>query len=181
MLTLLIEGDEYWDDENERFCYPDTIALQFEHSLVSLSKWEAEHHKIFLTPSEKTAEEAFSYVRHMLLTPDVSEDVLNRMTPENFSEIEKYIENPMTGTTFSDVLPNTSRTSERLSSELIYYWMNQCQIPKECEHWHLNRLFTLIRIHQTKAQKPKKVSRHTRAAQMAELNAARKAQMGTSG
>lgn len=181
MLTIKIQGDEMWDDEAERFVYTDDVVLQFEHSLVSLSKWESRFHKLFLTKEPKTDEEMQGYVEAMLITPVESFDILNRLNEEQVRSLDAYINNPMTGSTISELHQNASRTSERLSSELIYFWMSQYSIDIECQNWHLNRLFTLIKIHHAKSQKPQKVNKQTRIQQMAELNAQRKAQMGTKG
>lgn len=181
MLTITIQGDELWDDEAEVFKYTESSVLQFEHSLVSLSKWEAKYHKRFLSDVKKSEDEMFGYIRAMLMTPDVSDEVLERLTVENCQEIDDYINDSMTGSTVTELTQNRSRNSEQISSELIYFWMSQYQIDKECETWHLNRLFTLIKIHHAKTEKPKKMSKTSRAQQMAELNAQRKAQMGTSG
>ena len=181
MLTITIPGEELWDEESESFRYAEGTVLEFEHSLVSLSKWEAKYHKLFLVPDEKTEEETFGYIKAMLLTPNVSDETLLSMSPENFKAIDEYINDPMTGTTVTNVVQNKNRSSERLSSELLYYWMSQCQIDISCERWHLNRLIMLIKVHSAKAQKPQKVSKQTQAQSMAELNAMRKAKMGTSG
>lgn len=181
MLTITILGDELWDEDAERFYYTDSVVLQFEHSLVSLSKWESEFHKLFLVKDKKTEEEMFGYIRAMLLTPDVSLEVLNRLTAEQVKQIDDYVNDPMTGTTISQLPQNQSRTSERISSELIYFWMSQCKIDIACENWHLNRLFTLIKIHHAKQQKPQKMSGQAQRQKMAELNAQRRAQMGSKG
>jgi hypothetical protein len=181
VLTITIEGDELWDDENEVFTYTDSVVLQFEHSLVSLSKWEARFHKLFLGNEPKTDEEMFGYVEEMLLTPNVESSVLNKLTEEHVRALDAYLNDPMTATTLSNMPPTNSRTSERISSELIYFWMSQYQINKECENWHLNRLFTLIKVHYVKTQKPQKMPRQKNVQSMAELNAARKKQLGTTG
>jgi hypothetical protein len=55
------------------------------------------------------------------------------------------------------------------------------QIPMECERWHLNRLFTLIRICEIKQGKKKKMSRTEAAAQQRQLNAERRAALGSKG
>ena len=94
--------------------------------------------------------------------------------------LDAYINDPMTGTVIAD-LPKQGGSSERISAELVYYWMNEYKIPYEAREWHLNQLFTLIKIHYVKTQKPKKMSQASRAQQMAEANARRKAQLGTSG
>ena len=86
----------------------------------------------------------------------------------------------MTATWFSDQ-PGAPASREVITSELIYYWMTVFNIPFECETWHLNRLFTLIRICNIKQAKPKKMSRAEIAARNRELNAQRKEQLGTKG
>lgn len=181
MLSIVVLGEEFWDEDLEQFCYPESVTLEFEHSLVSLSKWEAKFHKLFLTPDKKTEEEMVGYVRAMLLTPNVSDDTLNMMSEDNIQALEAYINDPMTGTTFSNLPTPKGQSSERLSTELIYYWMSEFGVPIDAKHWHLNQLFTLIKVHHTKKQKPQKMSQAARARQMAELNAARKAKLGTSG
>ena len=77
MLKLIIQGEELWDDEAELFTYGESTTLEFEHSLVSLSKWEAKLHKRFLTKDKKSEIEMYEYIRAMLLTPDVSDEVLS--------------------------------------------------------------------------------------------------------
>lgn len=181
MLTITIQGDELWDDDAEVFRYTEGQVLEFEHSLVSLSKWEAKFHSLFLTPEKKTEEEMFGYVKAMLLTPGVPDEVLESLTEEHVRAIDEYINDPMTGSIVSQLPHNTPQSSERISSELIYFWMSQYQIDKDCESWHLNRLFTLIKIHYAKSQKPQKMSKNARIQQMAELNAQRKKALGTSG
>jgi SOS response regulatory protein OraA/RecX len=181
VLTITIPGDELWDEENQVFTYTDPIVLEFEHSLVSLSKWEAKFHKLFLTQDKKTEEEMVGYLKAMLMTPDVPDEVLNRMTEENILAIDAYINDPMTGSTISELPQRGPRSSERLSSELIYFWMSQFGIDTSAEDWHLNRLFTLIKIHHAKSQKQQKQPRQKTVQTMAEINAARKAKLGTKG
>lgn len=180
MLTITIQGDELWDDEAEVFRYTESSVLEFEHSLVSLSKWEAKYKKLFLTKDPKTEEEMLGYIQAMLVTPNIPDEVLLTLTEDDIRRIDEYINDPMTGTTIAE-MPNQSRSSEQISSELIYFWMSQYQIDKDCENWHLNRLFTLIKIHHAKSQKPQKMSRQKQVQSMAEINAARKAKLGTSG
>jgi hypothetical protein len=86
----------------------------------------------------------------------------------------------MTATWFSDA-PGAPQSREVITSELIYYWMTVFNIPFECQHWHLNRLFTLIRICNVKQAKPKKMSWAETARRNRELNSQRKAQLGSKG
>ena len=181
MLTIKLQGTEFWDEEDEVFRYSEETTLQFEHSLFAVSNWEARFHKLFLTKEEKTEEEMAGYIECMLQTPIEDLSILNRLSPNDLEKLSDYINDPMTGTTIHNMPESGTRSSERISSELVYYWMSQYQIDMSCEHWHLNRLFTLIRVHHAKSQKPKKMSNQKNIQTMAEMNAARKAKLGTSG
>ena len=179
MLRLTVPSTEYFDEEQSEFIdFPQT-ELELEHSLVSLSKWESLHEKPFLDKADKTDAEVRSYVEAMILTPEFPPNVVQFFTAENFNEVKAYIDAKMTATWFSDRPTPPSR--EIITSELIYYWMIAFNIPMECQHWHLNRLLTLVRVCNIKSQTPKKMSKTDIAARNRELNARRKAQFGTRG
>lgn len=180
MLTITVGVTEVYNEETESFETRGGFELQLEHSLVSVSKWESIHEIAFLAPKEKTPEQNASYIECMLLTKNPPENFLGQLSKKNFEEIQIYIDSKMTATYFSELTPETRR-QETITSELIYYWMTTFQIPFECELWHLNRLFTLIRICGLKQQKPKKMSRAAMAQRNRELNAKRKAELGTKG
>jgi hypothetical protein len=180
MLTLLVEGDEYYNEETQEFETQESFVLEFEHSLVSLSKWESKHNKAFLNNRSKTREEIMSYIECMILTPVYPEGIVNRFTNANLETINEYIESKQTATSFGEMPQRKGRT-EVITSELIYYWMVAFTIPFECERWHLNRLFALIRICNIKNTKPKKMSRSEVARRNRDLNERRKAELGTSG
>jgi hypothetical protein len=180
MLTITVGTTKSFDDDEQKFVEVGGFELQLEHSLVSLSKWESEHEKPFLGKGDKTREEVLDYIRCMLLTENPPGDFLERLSKENLDAINVYIDRKMTATWFSEQ-PGAPRTREVITSELVYYWMTIFNIPFECESWHLNRLFTLIRICNVKSAKPKKMNRAEVAARNKELNAQRKAQLGTRG
>ena len=180
MLTITVPGEEFFDEESGEFLTKGDIKLDFEHSLLSLSKWELQYERPFLKEDEKTSEELFDYIKGMCLTPEVPSEVFERMTEQNFKDINAYIGKKATGTTFNDSKTPTNR-SETISSELIYYWLVQMQIPFSVETWHLNRVITLIRIANVKAEKPKKLSKGELAAQRRKLNEERRRQYGTTG
>ena len=180
MLTITIDGMEYFDDETEMFSYPEQMVLSFEHSLVSLSKWESEFQKPFLGTTEKTAEEVVSYICHMLLTPEIDKKVIYELEQKDLDKITDYIESPESATTFGTMPKQTGR-GETITSELIYYWMVTFTIPFDCETWHLNRLFSLIKICNLKNQPSKKRPRQEIAAENRRLNEERKKQLETKG
>lgn len=180
MLKLIIQTNEMFDEVTETFIDSDEVVLYLEHSLLSLSKWESEHEKPFLGPGEKTPEEILSYIKAMIITPDYSEEILNKFNRTTFLKINDYIDSKQSATTFGE-MPKVTGRREVITSELIYYWMVAFNIPFECEKWHLNRLFSLIRICNVKQSKPKKMSRSELAERNRHLNAQRKASLGTRG
>jgi hypothetical protein len=180
MLTIVVPGVEMFSNTAQEFSTQGDVVLELEHSLVSLSKWESKHEKPFLGKEDKSSEEVLDYIKAMTLTPEVPEDVWQKLNEDNITAINNYIDAKMSATWFSDIQPRAANR-EMITAELIYYWMIAYQIPFECETWHLNRLFTLIRVCSIKQAKPKKMSRTEMAARNRELNAQRRASLNTRG
>lgn len=174
MLTITVQiSPDYWDEKNEVFVDAKTTKLQLEHSLVSISKWEQKWHKPFLSKKEKTYDEIIDYIKDMTLTQNVKPEVYNCLSTENIKEIDEYINDPMTATTFSNAKQQKGNR-ETVTSELIYYWMIQLNIPFECRKWHLNTLLTLIEVCNVKNSPPKKMSKKDLYRHHAAVNAARR-------
>lgn len=180
MLTILIEGGELWDEKKQEFFYLKDQTLQLEHSLVSLSKWESKWCKSFFLKEEKTREETIDYIKCMTITQNVKPEVYLNLTEPIIQQVTDYINAPMTATVFSDNTVN-GRSREKVTSELIYYWMIALNIPFECQKWHLNRLITLIKVCNIKNTPPKKMSKGEIMRRNSELNAARKKRLHTKG
>jgi hypothetical protein len=180
MLKLFIEGTEYYNEETETFETVGSFELELEHSLFSMSKWESKFQKPFLNNNEKTIAEILGYIEAMILNPIYPEDIVNRLTQKNIERINEYIESKESATTFGE-MPERKGRGEVITSELIYYWMVAFNIPFECERWHLNRLFALVRICNIKNSKQKKMSKSEIAMRNRELNEQRKAQFQTRG
>ena len=175
-LKITIPEREYYNELTGEFGHTKKQTLVLEHSLVSVSKWESKWCKSFLTRNEKdklTPEELLDYVKCMTLTQNVDPKVYDYLTRQNYEEIGKYINAPMTATTFHG--KGEKRNPHIITSEEIYYWMISLGIPFECQKWHLNRLLTLIRICNIKNSSDKKMSKSEVMASNAMLNAQRRA------
>lgn len=182
MLTLKVPiGIELYDEKTEQFVNSEEFTLELEHSLASLSKWESREEKPFLGKEQKTPEETFSYLRDMVVTPHVPEEVFECLTPENMEAINEYINAKMTATWFSDLGGQRRGAPEIITSELLYYMLVTYRIPFETQHWHLNRLITLIRVCNEKNKPSKKMPRQTAMQRQRDINAARRAKHGTRG
>lgn len=180
MLTLTITlVDEFYNEEKGEFVPPVTLELELEHSLISLSKWESKHEKPFLGKEPKTTEEVLSYIECMIITPVFPENIVQRFSTKNFEEVNDYIDAKMTATWGTETKGKS--TTEQITSELIYYWLTSYQIPWEAENWHLNRLFTLIKVFNKKNTPPEKRSRSDMLAERARINAERRAKYNTTG
>lgn len=180
MLKITIPANELWDEKRQEFISTKTQDLQLEHSLVSISKWEAKWQKPFFSRTGQTREEFLDYVRCMTVTQNVDHNVYYAMPPLVLDEIRRYIDAPMTATTIRENAGRKNRR-EQITSELVYYWMISLNIPMECQKWHFNRLMTLIRVCSVKTSPPKKRSQSEILRENAALNAARRKQWGTKG
>jgi len=179
LLTITVPLAEVFNDETQMFEVGESFDLDLEHSLASVSKWEQFFEKPFLS-SEKTAEETFVYITMMVCTPQVPPVVFSKLSAENFEEINRYINAKMTATWFREE-QNQRPSREIITAEVIYHWMIHYNIWLEAEHWHLNKLLTLIRVCTEKAKPPKKTNRRQQIAERQRLNAERLAKNGGRG
>lgn len=175
MLEIVIKGDEFYNYETEEFVYKNSVAVQLEHSLSAVSKWEAKHKIAFLGKVEKTPEQILDYYRCMAITPDVPEGIWYKIDEKNIKDIQDYIEDPHTATA---ILARPGQKSQDVpTSDLIYYWMFSLEIPLEAEKWHLNKLFALIKVFDAKNNQSK-VDPKSAAQQRAAINAANRQKLG---
>ena len=181
MLKITIPPAELYNEEKNEFRYTKETTLQLEHSLVSVSKWEAKYKKSFINTKERTPQESLYYIKCMTITQNVPDEVYAGLTQEIVDTINKYIDDPMTATTFSKQQQGKGPGKEIITSELIYYWMISLQIPLECQKWHLNRLLTLINVCNIKNTPSKEMSKSELYSRNKALNAARKARYHTHG
>ena len=183
MHVLTIPATEMWNETTCEFVNIPETTIRIEHSLVSISKWEEKWHKAFLGKKEKTNEEIVDYIRCMTLTQNVNPVVYEAMPQSVIDEAIAYMEDSHSATTLMEQ-KGGKKNKDTPTSELIYYWMIESEIPFTCEKWHLNRLLNLIKICGVKraASSGKKTrSSEEIAKDYARINAANKAKFKTRG
>lgn len=182
MLQIVVPASEQYDSKNNLFYNTNEQTLLLEHSLISLSKWEAKYKRSFLNSGPQNVDEILFYIKCMTINKNVDDLVYNALNKENIEKITDYIDDPMTATTFYD-FSNTKgrRKQEIVTAEVIYSWMIILQIPIEFEKWHINRLLTLIRVVNIKSQPDQKMSKAETAAMYRKLNAQRRKARHTKG
>jgi hypothetical protein len=116
----------------------------------------------------------------MVLTPDINDEVFGWLTTEDYATIEAYINSSETATTFPPGPPDKGPV-ERVTAELVYYWMTAFRIDWQAQYWHLNKLLTLIRVCNVKSSPPKKRSPEELARWYREENARRLKASGKAG
>lgn len=192
MIDVVIPASEKWDPVTDKFKSLDKdYKLTLEHSLISVSKWEQRWHKPFMSDKDKSYEETIDYIKCMTITQGVP-DVVYEMMPDNvITQINEYITDSATATTFYDSRAESSvgasKRKEVITAEIVYYWMIELSIPVEiCQKWHFNRLMTLIRVINIKHEerdpnKKHKMSKRDILAHNAQVNAARRKAMRSKG
>lgn len=176
MLELPIKGREMFDENTFEFKQFKDTTLKLEHSLVSVSKWEEEYKKPFLTEQSKTRDETLFYIKCMTINNNVGKEIYNLITDEDILKVNDYIAEQRTATWFNDSGNEHDISGEQTTSELIYYWMLVYKIPQEYQKWHLSRLMTLIKICNIKNSPSKKMSENETLQMYKELNKQRRNQ-----
>lgn len=184
MLKIVIPGAELFNDDTNEFIQTQDRVIMLEHSLVSISKWEAKWKKPFIG-SDKTDEEVLDYVKHMTITQNVPSHVYTSLSQENIKEINDYIDDDMTATTFLEDgdsrVTYGKKQKDVITSEVIYYQLMSHNIDIKCEKWHIKRLLTLIRVFNEMNSDKKPLTEAQILARNKKLNDERKAKMKTKG
>lgn len=178
---VIPDADDLFDEETGTFISIKGQTLVIEHSLLSISKWEAKWKKPFLSAENKSIEEIIDYIKCMTINA-VDPRIYDYLPQSVYEEINQYIEDPMTATTFSNYGKNLRNGKQEIvTSEVIYYDMISYGIPYEFEKWHINRLITLLHVFSVKNGGTKKMSRSESASMQRALNEQRLSKYGKKG
>lgn len=156
------------------------VVLKFEHSLLSLSKWESRTKKPFMTREQKSPEEYIEYFQDMLVSPEGQPDLVYLLGPKELESIRDYINESRTASSVPE--QKAEYNPETITSELVYYWLVGLRIPfHPVETWHLSRLMMLIQITSFKQAPPKKQKSADVMKDWARINEERLKKFGTTG
>jgi len=181
MLEIYIpEGNEFFDSKTNEFVSVDSTTVKMEHSLISVSKWEAIWKKPYLPVKGKIEgvngpKQELSYIECMIIGK-VAPLVPKVLMTGYKSVIWAYIADEQSATTINR-RGRTAPNREIITSEVIYYWMTKYNVPFECDKWHFNRLLKLLEVCGIKETPAKKnrVSRREAINEIYRLNAQRRA------
>lgn len=191
-MKITIPETEYFNDDLQEFVTEPAITVDLEHSLYTISEWESIWKKPFSTDDgQHTNGEMISYIK-IMSKGELDDNAISRLTQYELSRIKEYILDKATATVINDSRKNNQQvhgkpTKDVITSEIIYFQMIHFGIPFECQHWHLNRLLTLIRVCGIKeaelngGKKAGSISTNSILKSNAELNKARRMAMNTSG
>lgn len=171
MLEVFIPTTESFDETTSRFITTGGVILHFEHSLLSLAKWESKYCKPFLDNNKRTPEEMMDYFRMMCLD-EFDEEYWSK---ELIEKLTNYLKFKPTATRLNNA-DNDSNSRRIMTSELIYAYMVSANIPFSCEEWNLHRLFYLLGTINALNTKPKKMSQEEAIRLQYEINQKRLAQ-----
>lgn len=180
--TICVPKMKLWDESREQFISIPETTFKIEHSLVSISKWEAIWKKQFLN-KEHSSKELVSYIECMCITQNIPSYLFSCLPQAAIREITEYISDPMSATT---ITPMPARGPKGApppppTSEVLYFYMFSYNIPKECEKWHINRLIKLIEVFNEMNKPNQKMGANDTAKLYRDLNNQRRAKLHTKG
>lgn len=174
MLTIKIPSGELWDEEKEVFIKTYKNELRLEHSLYAISLWESKWKRAFIESKKFSDEEYKYYIKCMCVEESISDLDIEYIYRNRLKDVMDYISDSKTATHMRQSQNNPVASRDKITSELIYYWMVSFQIPFECQYWNLTRLLALIQVCNLKNGSQNKQSRKSIMTQNAALNAARR-------
>lgn len=201
MFKLVIPPYEMFNEETGEF-YSNTeeTVLILENSLYAISLWETKYKKQYfpkkkINPYTKekpnagiqTNDELIYYIKCMATNKSIDEiddKVFLGLNDKNIQEIMDFLQDSHSATHLPEQRDDGKKGRNFLTSEVVYAWMSELQIPWEAQYWNINRLFNLIQIindDNTPPDKKKKQKAYDRMKEWDKINEARKAKLGTKG
>lgn len=164
MLTITIDAFNMFDEKTETFISVEKpIKLRMENSLWAIAEWEKKYKKPWLPDSratkatkqkqsERTPDEMLYFIKCMILNyeQDEIDDLwLHGLNEDNYKKITEYLQDSQTAlSSIPETKPDKKHKPDqvRMTSERVYAWMFESQIPLEAEYWNINRLMNVIQV-----------------------------------
>lgn len=164
MLILHINPFSVFDERTDSFINIDEhIELRLENSLHAIAEWEKKYKKQWLPENNKnpyaqekqekrTPEEMLYFIKCMILNHDLysfDDKILYGLTQEDYEKIRDYMQDSQSALTSIPEVKEDKKKNKaqvKMTSERVYAWIAEQQIPWEAEYWNINRLFNLIQI-----------------------------------
>ena len=183
MLKITFAKAELFNNETQQFFDIPGGTFNFEHSLLSVSKWESKYCKPFLTDDEtftKTASEWMYYFKCMCTNENFNPALI---TSDTQTKLLEYIKRNQTATRIKPSKPDPGKSKPYMSSELLYANMANTNVPFTAERWPLSRLMALLGIiaDQNTDPKDKQMSADETREMQRRLNEQRRKEMNSKG
>lgn len=167
-LKIIIPPFEIFDEASNSFISEKKeVIFKLENSLHAIALWEENFKKLWF-PKKKinpyqsnedyakevqhSPEEMNYFIKCMIIGADpdeIDDKYIIGMGEKNIKRIYEYLQDHRSGL----VLPppyedkKKKKKNERpLSSEVLYAYMSELQIPWEAQYWNVNRLMNVIQI-----------------------------------
>lgn len=204
MLKIVIPPFEIFDETNNTFIQnKTTTVLKMEYSLHAIALWEQEYEKPWIPKKDinpynkeppkdlqRTPEELQYFYKCMVLNIPIDEfnnDLFFGFTKQNYEDIGNYLQKTRSATKIIPDEGNKKGKSRPLTSEVVYAWMSELQIPWEAQYWNFNRLLNLVQIINedntppNKKKKNRTKNAYNQMKEWSQINDQRLKQLGTKG
>ena len=207
MITLTVDAFNVFDEKTETFISVDKpVKLRMENSLYAITEWEKKYKKPWFPDKKaskyaqkqdtRTPEEMMYFIRCMIFQIDdtkiidpneVDNKLIMGLSEKDYNIISEYLQDSQTALkSIPETKPDKKHKPDqiRMTSDRIYAWMVEQQIPFEAQYWNINRLMNVIQIvnydntpdDRKKSQKPYEI-----AQDYAKINEERLKKLGTKG
>lgn len=176
-LELEVGYDEVYNEETEEFEVVHGNIVQLEHSLYTISMWEASHKRNFLNNTELSSQDIFDYIQCMSYRTPFN---INILTMDDLEKINSYMQDVQSATTIQSNRKSSS-SSDVITSEVLYASIFELGIDISCQHWHISRLLLLLQVMSIRQNGSEKMNQTDIHEQNRRLNEMRRKQMNTKG
>ena len=179
MITIEFEDLEFFDGESF-ITYPSK-SVNFEYSLLAISKWESKWKIPFLDVDNEfkpNDERLIDFCIFMAMDDNVSKEYFTNSNV--VAKLSEYMKDSYTATKFSQNEPKSYKKHVHTAEEL-YAMMFLNSVPLEFEKRNLNTLLTVLRIIGIYQNPKKNMPNSEVLKQNTNLNQLRKKQLNTRG